>query len=77
VHKETDAVRALGDLRCKVQLSEYLVEARIRSKAIHSGLHVGEQKEGLAVTVRFFQTTKCPVSLTQQTIEHRHLCRGA
>jgi len=27
--------------------------------------------------VRFFQTSKRPISFTQQTIEYRHLCRSA
>ena len=34
---------------------EYLVGARVRSKAIHSELHVGEQKARPAIMVRFLQ----------------------
>ncbi len=59
------------------QISTHILKARARSKVIHSRLHVGEQKEGLAITVRFFQTSKRPVSFTQQTIKYRHLCRSA
>jgi hypothetical protein len=40
-------------------------------------LRVGEQKEGLAITVRFFQTSKRPISFTHQTLKYRHLCRSA
>jgi len=32
---------------------------------------------GAGDKVRFFQTSKRPISFTQQTIKYRHLCRSA
>jgi len=61
----------------QIQPGQHAAKARIGTKTIHSGLHIAEQKEGLAITVRFLQTSKRPVSFTKQTIKYRNLCRSA